>query len=210
MHSDAVQGVGKTSLNVRGLGCDLLSLSGHKMHAPQGTGALYLRRGVRVRPLMFGGAHERERRAGTENLPGIVGLGSAAELASAFLRDGGEAKIAALRDQLAAELLKIEGVSVVGIDAPRIGNTLNIRIKGVDADALVIALDLAGIAVSAGSACSSGSTKPSHVLLAMDMAETEARQCLRISFSRLNTAAEVERAAGVIPATVQRLRNTTL
>jgi cysteine desulfurase len=206
LHTDAVQGCGKMPVRVAELGCDLLSLSGHKMHGPQGTGALYVRKGLQLRPLLYGGAHERQRRAGTENVAGLVGLGRAAVLTQEFLAGGGSAEMAALRDRIEAALLGIHGTSVNGGGAPRVPNTTNLRFEDVDADALLIALDLQGVAVSAGSACSSGSTEPSHVLLAMGLSQEEAKSSLRISISRLNTQDEMDRAAQIIATAVDRLR----
>lgn len=210
LHCDAVQGAGKTVLDLTALGCDMLSISGHKMHAPQGIGVLFLRKGVQLRPLLYGGAHERQRRAGTENVPGIVGLGCAASMAERFLKASGEAQIAALRNRLETALSQIPETQVMGLEEPRVCNTLNLRIHSIDADALVIALDLKGVAVSAGSACQSGSTEPSHVLLAMGLTEQEARSCVRLSLSRLTTEAEIEAAIPIITATVERLRSTRL
>jgi cysteine desulfurase len=182
-HTDAVQAGGKLPLDVATLGCDLLSLSGHKMHAPQGIGVLFARRNVKLNPLFHGGLHERGRRPGTENVAGIVGLGRAAELARTFL-DAPEsavpnlalpenpAAVAALRDRLEQGILaRVADAGVNGGGAPRVANTTNLYFDGVDAEALIIALDLHGLAVSAGSACQSGATEPSHVLVAMGLPE---------------------------------------
>jgi len=203
LHTDAVQAVGKIPIDVKALGCDLLSLSGHKMHAPQGIGALFVRKGVTLQPLHYGGAHERERRAGTENVPGIVALGKAAQMAEP------NSDMANLRDRLEAALLLIPGTRVNGT-AERLPNTTNLRFDGIDADALVIALDLQGISTSAGSACQSGSTEPSHVILAMGLTHDEAKSSLRLSLNRLNTVAEIDQATAVITSTVARLRATAL
>jgi len=206
-HTDAVQGAGKLPLNVVDLGCDLFTLAGHKMYAPKGVGALYLRRKLQLTPIFFGGSHEHQRRAGTENVPGIVGLGRAAELAIQWLADGGPAHLAVLRDRLEHRLLTtIPNSGINGYAEPRTPNTTNIYFDGIDAEALVIALDLQGISVSGGSACQSGATEPSHVLTAMRLPEARARASVRISLSRLNTAAEIDRALQIIPATVARLR----
>lgn len=209
MHSDAVQSAGKLLFNVRELQVDMLSLSAHKMHGPQGAGALYVKKGTKLRPLFYGGAHERQRRAGTENVAAIVGMGQAAKAAQAFLANNGANQIAALRDTLQEKLLAIPDTQLNG-NTNRVCNTLNIRFHGIDADALVIALDLAGVAASAGSACQSGSTEPSHVLLAMGLSEKEARSSLRLSLSRLTTQDEIDHAAEIIAATVARLRSTSL
>jgi cysteine desulfurase len=206
-HTDAVQGAGKLPLNVVDLGCDLFTLAGHKMYAPKGVGALYLRRKLQLKPIFFGGSHEHQRRAGTENVPGIVGLGRAAELAIQWLADGGPAPLAVLRDRLEHRLLTtIPNSGINGYAEPRTPNTTNIYFDGIDAEALVIALDLQGISVSGGSACQSGATEPSHVLTAMRLPEARARASVRISLSRRNTAAEIDRALQIIPATVARLR----
>jgi cysteine desulfurase len=214
-HTDAVQAAGKLPLDVKALGCDLLSVSGHKMHAPQGTGALYVKRGVRLRPMFFGGLHERGRRPGTENVAGIVGLGKAAELASAWL--AGDASsgpgahsaeaLARMRDRLEQRILaEIEEAGVNSAAAPRVANTSNLYFDHVEAEALVIALDLKGLAVSGGSACQSGATEPSHVLTAMGLSEARSRASIRLSLSRLTTEDEVHRAIALVPAAVARLR----
>ncbi len=207
-HTDAVQGAGKLPLDVHDLGCDLLTIAGHKMYAPKGVGALYVRRKLQLTPMFFGGSHERQRRAGTENVPGIVALGRAAELAMRWLGDGEAAHLAALRDRLEQGLLAaIPGSGANCAGEPRTPNTISLYCEGVDAEALVIALDLAGVAVSGGSACQSGATEPSHVLTAMRLPETRTRGTIRISLSRLSTDAEIDQALGIIPATVARLRH---
>ncbi len=206
-HTDAVQAAGKIPLDVRSIGCDLLSISGHKMHAPQGTGILYVRRGTQIEPLLFGGPHERQRRAGTENLPGIVGLGRAAELAMAGLEDGSLQKLAALRDRLEQGILATigdAGVNSGGV--PRVPNTTNLWFDYLEGEALVIALDLKGLAVSGGSACQSGATEPSHVLLAMGLNEERSRASLRFSMMKTSTEADVDFALEILPAAVARLR----
>ena len=206
-HTDAVQAVGKLPVDVRSLGCDLLTVSAHKMHGPKGIGALFLRGGVALRPLHVGGPHERERRAGTENVPGIVGLGRAAELALTYLAHDGSRALAQLRDRLEhAILAAIPGSGVNGAGEPRLPNTTNLFFEDIDAEALLIALDLAGVSISAGSACQSGATDPSHVLRAMHLTEARARSSVRLSLSRLTTADEVEQAVDLIVRTVGRLR----
>ena len=206
-HADAVQAAGKLAIDVKALGCDLLSLSGHKMYAPQGVGALFVRRNVRLRPIFFGGNHERGRRPGTENVAGIVGLGKAAELAREWLAKGEQQSLAALRDRLEQGILaQVEEAGVNGAGAARVANTSNLFFDHVEAEALVIALDLKGLAVSGGSACQSGSTEPSHVLMAMGLSVARARASLRISLSRLTTEDEVECALSLVPAAVARLR----
>ncbi len=206
-HTDAVQAAGKLPLDVKAIGCDLLSISGHKMHAPQGTGILFVRRGTRIEPLFFGGAHERQRRAGTENVPGIVGLGRAAELAMEALRDGTMERIAAMRDRLEQGILKrVEDCGVNGAGALRVPNTTNLYFDNLEGEALVIALDLKGLAVSGGSACMSGATEPSHVLMAMGNVSNRARASLRFSLTKLNTDGDVDAALELVPAAVSRLR----
>jgi len=206
-HSDAVQAAGKLAIDVKALGCDLLSISGHKMYAPQGVGALFVRRNVRLRPIFFGGNHERGRRAGSENVAGIVGLGKAAELARVWLANGEQHSLAALRDRLEQEILaQVEEAGVNGAGAERVANTSNLFFDHVEAEALVIALDLKGLAVSGGSACQSGSTEPSHLLTAMGLSPARARASLRISLSRLTTGDEVDVALALLPAAVARLR----
>src|SRR5215468_3083017 len=167
-HTDAVQAAGKVSIDVQKIACDALSIAGHKLHAPQGTGALFIKKGTLIQPLIYGGSHERQRRAGTENLPGIVGLGKAAELSKSWLEHDGPAEMAAMRDRLENAILKsVEGTGVNGLGAPRVPNTTSIYFDHVEGEALVIALDLKGLSVSSGAACSSGAIEPSHVLLAM-------------------------------------------
>ncbi|MBZ5546734.1 MAG: cysteine desulfurase [Acidobacteriia bacterium] len=209
-HTDAVQAAGKIPIDVNQIGCDLLTISGHKLHAPQGVGTLYVRKGTRLEPMLYGGRHERSRRAGTENVPGIVGLGKAAELASVGLRRGDDTKMAAMRDRLERELLAIESSGVNGAAASshptRVPNTTNIYFDGIEGEALVIALDLKGLAVSTGAACSSGAIEPSHVLTAMGLRPEQARSSIRFSLGKQNTAAEVEFAIGLVPETVARLR----
>ena len=205
-HIDAVQGAGKVAFDVRRFGCHLCSISAHKMHGPKGIGAMYVRRGTPVEPLMVGGSHERRQRAGTENVAGIVGLGKAAELATASLEDGTVERVAALRDRLEAGILQITGTSVNGGSVPRAANTTNIRFEQVEGEALVIALDLKGVAVSGGSACHSGSTEPSHVLMAMGLDKNAARASLRFSLLRTATDADVDHVLSVVPQAVEHLR----
>jgi cysteine desulfurase len=206
-HTDAVQAVSKIPVDVHAIGCDLLSLSGHKIHAPQGTGALYVRRGTKLEPLFFGGTHERQRRAGTENVAGIVGLGKAAEIAAQSLSDGMLDQLAGLRDQLETGVLaRIEGTGVNGAGLPRVPNTTNFYFNNLEGEALVIALDLKGIAVSGGSACASGAAEPSHVLTAMGLPPERARASLRFSLTKLNTQRDIDDALEIIPAAVSRLR----
>jgi cysteine desulfurase len=206
-HTDAVQAAGKIPIDVKAIGCHLLSISGHKLHAPQGIGILYVRRGTRFEPLVFGGAHERQRRAGTENVPGIVGLGIAAEIARASLTDGTDDRIGVLRDRLEHGLLsKIEECGINGAGQPRVPNTTNLYFDHLEGEALVIALDLKGLAVSGGSACSSGSTEPSHVLKAMGLPLARSRASLRFSLTRQNTDADIDTALELVPVAVARLR----
>jgi cysteine desulfurase len=205
-HIDAVQGAGKVEFDVRRFGCHLCSISAHKMHGPKGVGAMFVRRGTPLEPLIVGGSHERRQRAGTENVPGIVGLGKAAELAMESLADGTMARIAALRDRLEAGVLRIAGTGVNGAGAPRVANTTNIRFEQVEGEALVIALDLKGVAVSGGSACHSGSTEPSHVLMAMGLDKNAARASLRFSLLRTATEEDVDQVLRVVPQAVEHLR----
>jgi len=207
-HTDAVQAAGKVPINVKQIGCDLLSLSGHKMHAPQGVGALYVRKGTELQPMLYGGRHERSRRAGTENVAGIAGLGKAAELALESFRRGDLQKMSALRDYLEAAILaEVEATSVNGGRAPRVPNTTNIHFDYIEGEALVIALDLKGLAVSTGAACSSGAIEPSHVLTAMGLSPNQARASLRFSLGKQNGPTDVDFALSLIPATVARLRD---
>lgn len=213
-HTDAVQAAGKLPLDLSPTGLlrdvDLLSLSGHKMYAPQGTGALFVRRKTPLTPLLHGGPHERQRRAGTENLPGLVGLGRAADLAQAWLSTDAPTHLTSLRDHLEAGLLaQIPNVHINSRQAPRTPNTTSLTLPGIDAEALLIALDLQGLACSAGSACQSGATEPSHVLRAMHLSDADARSTIRLSLSRLTTPAEIDHALNLIPATVSRLRALT-
>lgn len=206
-HTDAVQAAGKTPIDVKKIGCDLLSISGHKFHGPQGTGAMYVRRGTLIEPLFFGGNHERQRRAGTENLPGIIGLGCAAEIAIRGFGDGSVDQIERLRDRLESTLLdQIDARGVNSGQAPRVPNTSNIYFDHIEGEAMVIALDLKGLAVSTGAACSSGAIEPSHVLTAMGLPPDRARASIRFSLGKQNREEDVDFALSVIPATITRLR----
>ena len=189
------------------IACDALSISGHKIHGPQGTGALFLKKGTLIQPLLYGGNHERQRRAGTENLPGIVGLGKAAEISREWLAGNGPTEMATTRNQLENALQRaMEDVGVNGKGAPRVPNTTNVYVDHIEGEALVIALDLKGLAVSTGAACSSGAIEPSHVLLAMGLPHQRARGSIRISLGKQTTQEEVDFAIRIVPETVARLR----
>jgi cysteine desulfurase len=206
-HTDAVQAAGKVAIDVKRIGCDLLSISGHKMNAPQGVGALYVRKGTTLRPMLHGGSQERSRRAGTENVPGIVALGKVAELAREALVRGDLEQISRMRDRLEQTILdEVEATAVNGQGAPRVPNTSSIFFDCIEGEALVIALDLKGLAVSTGAACSSGAIEPSHVLTAMGMAPQRARGSLRFSLGKQNTSEDIEFALSLILPTVARLR----
>ncbi len=205
-HTDAVQAAGKIPVDVRALGADLLSLAAHKFGGPKGVGALWLRRGTKMAGVITGGRQERNRRAGTENVPAIVGAGVAARLARARMADE-SARLAVLRDRLEAGLLAaIPGTAVNGAGAPRVANTANVAFDGVEAESLLIALDLEGIAVSTGSACSSGSLEPSHVLRAMGLPHRRVQSSIRFSLGWTTTAEDIERTLAVLPPLVGRLR----
>jgi cysteine desulfurase len=209
VHTDAVQSTGKIPVDVRALGVDLLSLSGHKFNGPKGVGALWIKRGTRVLPTMTGGKHERNRRAGTENVPAIVGMGVAARLASTKLTSEG-ARLAALRDRLEDGILRrVPGTAVNGARELRVPNTTNISFDRVEAESLLIALDLEGIAVSTGSACSSGTLEPSHVLRAMGFPPHRTQNSLRFSLGMYSTEEEVDRVVDVLPRLVEKLRGLT-
>jgi len=204
VHCDGVQAAGKIPIDVRALGVDLLSLSAHKFYGPKGVGALYVRRGTSLRALLHGGAQERNRRAGTENVAGIVGMGRAAAVA----REGQEreaARVAALRDRLEATLLALPGARRNG-DGPRVPNTANVSFEGTEAESLVMALDLEGIAVSTGAACAAGGTRPSHVLAAMGFRPERVQASLRFSLGRATTEADVDRAVHAVKACLDRQR----
>jgi cysteine desulfurase len=242
-HIDAVQGAGKVKFDVRRFGCHLCSISAHKMHGPKGIGAMFVRRGTPIEALLVGGSHERRQRAGTENVPGIVGLAKAAELAMHSLEDGTISRLAGLRDRLEAGVLALPGTGVNGtyvpqisgapslprlcfcgkggirqtstghipddgcIPVPRVANTTNIWFDNLEGEALVIALDLKGVAVSGGSACHSGATEPSHVLMAMGLDKTRARSSLRFSLLKTATEADVDYVLKVVPEAVEHLRS---
>ena len=205
VHCDAVQAVGKVPVDVDALGCDLLSLSGHKIYGPQGVGALYVRRGTPMQALLHGGSQERNRRAGTENVAGAVGLGAAAELARGLLASE-PARLAALRDRLEEHLLSIPDARING-RGPRLPSTTNVSFGTRDAVPLLMALDLAGVAVSTGAACAAGAAEPSHVLLAMGLARDVVQASLRFSLGRGTTAEEIDRAAGLVLQAAQRLKD---
>lgn len=205
-HTDAVQSAGKLPIDVRAMGVDLLSLSGHKLYAPKGIGALYIKGGTRLRQLLYGGHHQRGFRPGTENVAGIVGLGKAAEMARRSLAEDAK-RISALRDKLENGLLgRVPDSRVNGGHAPRTPNTTNILFHGVEGEALVIALDLKGLACSTGAACSSGAIEPSHVLTAIGLPPEEARASLRFSLGRHTTSEDIDFALQVVPAAVAQLR----
>ena len=206
-HSDAVQAAAKVRVNVRQIGCDALSISGHKIHAPQGVGALYVKKGTRIQPLFHGGRHERSRRAGTENVPGIVGLGRAAQLAKEALDRAEDEKMAAMRDRLEHGILaQVNEAGVNGEGAPRVPNTTNIHFDHIEGESLVIALDLKQLAVSTGAACSSGAIEPSHVLVAMGLGPDQARASIRFSLGKQSTEADIDFALALVPECVARLR----
>ena len=205
-HTDAVQAAGYLSLDVVELGVDLLSLSGHKFHGPKGTGVLYIKRGSPYLPLIHGGGQERERRSGTENIPGIIGLSLALEAADAT-REETSQHCAALRDQIIESVLqRIPGSRLNGLATQRLPNNANFSFTGVEGEPILLGLDMAGIAASSGSACSSGSLEPSHVLLALGQSAEIARGSLRLTLGRDNTEEEVEYLLGVLVDLVQRLR----
>jgi cysteine desulfurase len=205
-HSDGVQAAGKLPVDVKALGVDLYSISGHKLYSPKGVGALYVRKGTKLQPMLFGGRHERARRAGTENVAGAVGLGRSAQ----WIIEHGAVEAqreAELRDKLEQTVLhRIADTHVNAACAPRTPNTTNIRFDGIDSDALLIALDLRGFAVSSGAACSSGATEPSHVLLAIGLTKLQARSSIRFSIGRANDAQQVEALVGALEESVAHLR----
>jgi cysteine desulfurase len=208
-HTDAVQSTAKIAVDVRSLGIDLLSLSAHKFYGPKGAGALWIRRGARLVPFMTGGKHERNRRAGTENVAGIVGLGVAAELAARKMK-AEAARLASLRDRLEAGILQeVPGTAVNGVREPRVPNTTNISFDRVEAESLLIALDLEGVAVSTGSACSSGTLEPSHVLKAMGLPVHRTQNSIRFSLGASNTEEQIDRVIALLPSIVQKLRGLT-
>lgn len=209
MHTDAVQSVGKIPVNVRALGVDLLSLSAHKFNGPKGAGALWIKRGTRLQPVQTGGKHERGRRAGTENVAAIVGMGVAAALAAEKI-DAEAIRVGALRDRLEDGILRtVTGTAVNGARMSRVPNTTNISFDRVEAESLLIALDLEGVAVSTGSACSSGTLEPSHVLRAMGFPPHRTQNSLRFSLGLFSTQAEVDRVVEILPRLVEKLRGLT-
>jgi cysteine desulfurase len=208
-HSDAVQSVGKIPVDVEELGVDLLSLSAHKLHGPKGVGAMCIRKGTILKPLLYGGHHERDRRPGTENVPGIVGLGMAAELAWAHLEENA-LRVAGLRDRLERGILEqVPQVSVNGDPQRRLPNTSNLCFDYVEGEGFVIAMDLKGIACSTGAACSSGAVEPSHVLSAIGRTPEQARSSIRFSLGRYNTAEDIDATLATLPAEVERLRSVS-
>ena len=210
LHVDGVQALGKIPVDVESLGVDLYSMSGHKLYAPKGVGALYVRKGVKLAPISFGGHHERDRRPGTENVPGIAALGTACELAARTLAVESQ-RLAELRDRLENRVLHcIPGTAVNGSRANRTPNTCNLRFDHVDGEAMVIALDLRGFAVSTGSACSSGAITPSHVLTALGLSAGQARSSLRFSLGHSNTVEQVDALADALEASVTHLRRISV
>ena len=208
-HTDAVQTAGKIPLNVKTLELDLLSMSAHKFYGPKGIGALWIRRGLRLLPVLTGGKHERSRRAGTENVAGIVGMGVAATLALNKMEQEGR-RVSALRDRLEEGVLRtVPGTAVNGGRSPRVPNTTNISFDRIEAESLLIALDLEGVAVSTGSACSSGTLEPSHVLKAMGFPPHRTQNSIRFSLGTGNTTADVDRVVAILPGIVDKLRNLT-
>jgi cysteine desulfurase len=218
-HTDAVQAAGKVPIDVERIGCDLLTVAAHKMHGPQGVGALFVRRATLLRAMQVGGRHERGRRAGTENLAGIVGMGKAAELSMKWLANGGvlsasqsappsgAPRMRALRDRLERGICSaVEGTRVNSLAAERVPNTSNILFDGIEGEGFVIAMDLKGISVSTGAACSSGAIEPSHVLTAMGLGGDAARGSIRFSLGKQNTEEEVEYALERVPEVVEKLR----
>ena len=206
-HTDAVQTAGKIPMNVRALGVDLLALSAHKFYGPKGVGALWIRRGARLVPVLTGGRHERNRRAGTENVAGIVGMGVAASHARAKLPSEGP-RLAELRDRLENKILRsVPRADVNGARESRVPNTTNISFERVEAESLLIALDLEGVAVSTGSACSSGTLEPSHVLRAMGLSSGRTQSSIRFSLGTANTEEEIDYVASILPKLVSKLRN---
>jgi cysteine desulfurase len=209
MHTDAVQSAGKIPVDVRALGVDLLALSAHKFNGPKGAGALWIKRGTRMQPILTGGKHERNRRAGTENVAAIVGMGVAARLANEKMA-AEHVRVSALRDRLEYGILTgVPGTVVNGDPAARVPNTTNVSFDRVEAESLLIALDLEGIAVSTGSACSSGTLEPSHVLRAMGLPTHRTQNSLRFSLGMSSTEAEVDRVLDVLPRLVEKLRSLT-
>jgi cysteine desulfurase len=205
-HTDAVQAAGKVAIDVERIGCDLLTVAAHKTHGPQGVGALFVRRGTLLRATQVGGRHERGRRAGTENLAGIVGFGKAAEMAQEWLEDGGDRRMREMRDRLEQSICAaVEGARINSVAATRVPNTSNILFEAIEGEGFVIAMDLKGISVSTGAACSSGAIEPSHVLTAMGLGE-QARSSIRFSLGKQNTAEELDLVLAQLPEVVRKLR----
>ncbi|MDE3156965.1 MAG: cysteine desulfurase [Acidobacteriota bacterium] len=209
VHTDAVQAIGKVPVDVHALGVDLLALSSHKFYGPKGTGALWIRRGTRLVPQLTGGKHERNRRAGTENVPALAAMGVAADLARRTMAEAA-ARVGALRDRLESGILaRIPGTAINGGSSPRVANTTNVSFDRVEAESLLIALDLEGVAVSTGSACSSGTLEPSHVLRAMGLPTHRTQNSIRFSLGSGNTDADVDRVLELLPRLVEKLRGLT-
>jgi cysteine desulfurase len=207
LHTDAIQAVGRVTVDAEAWGVDLLSLSAHKMHGPKGAGALWVRRGVALEPLIAGGGQEKRLRSGTENTPAIAGFGAAAGAARDSLLDDAD-RVRGLRDRLEAAVLRaVPGAAVLGASVPRLPNTSAIRFDGVSGEALMIALDLEGIAVSVGSACSSGTVSPSPSLLALGLTRDDALRVVRFSLARTTTEAEIDATLEVLPGVVARVRD---
>ncbi len=210
LHVDGVQALGKAPVDVQALGADLYTMSGHKIYAPKGVGALYVRKGTRMAPIFYGGHHERDRRPGTENVPGIAAFGAAAELAGRRLTEDTE-RLGMLRDRLESAVLdRIPGTGVNGSRWNRVANTSNLFFDGIDGEAMVIALDLRGFAVSTGAACSSGALAPSHVLKAIGLNDDRARASMRFSLGRANTVEQVDALIDAITASVAHLRRISV
>ncbi len=210
LHVDGVQALGKIAVDVEELGADLYSMSGHKIYAPKGVGALWVRKGTRLAPITFGGHHERDRRPGTENVPGIAAFGAAAELAARSMASE-PARLTSLRDRLESAVLdRMPGTGINGSRWNRVPNTSNIYFDGIDGEALVIALDLRGFAVSTGAACSSGALTPSHVLMAIGADADRARSSMRFSLGRSNDAAQVDALVDALGASVAHLRRISV
>ena len=208
-HTDAVQTAGKIPIDVKALGADLVSISGHKFYGPKGAGAIWIRRGLRLLPILTGGKQERSRRAGTENVAGLAGMGVAADAARATMADEA-VRLSALRDRLEEAILRaVPGTMVNGARIARVSNTTNISFDRIEAESLLIALDLEGVAVSTGSACSSGTLEPSHVLKAMGFPPHRTQNSIRFSLGAGNTEAEIDRVIAVLPGLVEKLRTLT-
>ena len=206
MHSDGVQAAGKIPVDVRQLGVDFYAISGHKIQGPKGVGALYVRKGAALKPILYGGHHERDRRAGTENVPGATGFGRAAAWVAENLETEGP-RLASLRDRLEQSILaRVPGVHINAATAPRIPNTSSISFDGIEGEAMVIALDLKGFAVSSGAACSSGAVEPSHVLLAIGLSRAQARGSLRFSLGRYNTPEQIDALVEAVAQAASHLR----